>query len=58
MKIIIPHDIKGKDIWTVNGKITVNENLTLEQAKELKGYFPNIIIVEDIIPIKKKFTKE
>ena len=58
MKIIIPNELKGKDIYTVNGKISVTDNLTLKEAKELKIYFPDVLIIEDVVDVKKKITKE
>ncbi len=53
MKIIIPHNILGKDVYDSIGKIHVTENITRAEAERLKLIFPSVKIIEDH-PAKKK----
>ena len=53
-KIIIPIELKGKDIYPASGKITLDEDMSLKDAKIAKDLFPNIQILEEKPKPKKK----
>lgn len=58
-KIIIPTELLNKDLWSQFGKITLNESMTLKNAKIAKEFYPSIQILEEEKPkvSKKKKTE-
>ena len=53
-KIIIPTELVNKDLWSQFGKITLNESMTLKNAKIAKEFYPSIQILEEKPKPKKK----
>ena len=53
-KIIIPTELLNKDLWSQFGKITLNESMTVKNAKIAKEFYPSIQILEEKPKPKKK----
>jgi hypothetical protein len=57
MKVYVPANLKGKDLWCESGKIHLDENMSKEEVEAAQKIYPQIKVLEAVEKPKRRKSK-